>query len=166
MKAKAFSSFCLKKNTAGAAGNYRSFKIQPVQDNEIQITNTWLQHPDNFVLHRHQSIITALSNPVQEMLQYAGNWKLIQAGISVGEIKQNQLVPDHALIMSGLTNSAIPVIELNDTTAIQYLKKESIQLNTPGTGWYIVQFQIPLGVVKAIPGRINNYYPTEWRIRK
>ncbi len=77
------------------------------------------------------------------------------------------LVPDHQLAVSGLANKELPSLELNGDDAIRYLKKETIQAEMSAKGWVLVRFKgLPLGWVKALPNRINNYYPKEWRIIK
>ena len=56
-------------------------------------------------------------------------------------------------------------IEVDLPTALQYLRRNEIKLDTPLKGWALIKNrQQPLGWVKILPNRINNYYPKEWRI--
>ncbi|QLH29015.1 MAG: hypothetical protein HWD63_06270 [Candidatus Parvibacillus calidus] len=61
-----------------------------------------------------------------------------------------------------------PRLELTQPQAIQFLKKEELQLDSsPEKSWYIVTFNAnPLGLIKVLEGRINNYYPGNYRILK
>jgi NOL1/NOP2/fmu family ribosome biogenesis protein len=52
-------------------------------------------------------------------------------------------------------------------TAISYLKAETITIPTAHKGWMTVKHKgLNLGFIKALPNRINNYFPKEWRILK
>jgi NOL1/NOP2/fmu family ribosome biogenesis protein len=58
-------------------------------------------------------------------------------------------------------------MELNEEDAIRYLKKETIHATPSVKGWALVKHKgLALGWVKALPNRINNNYPKEWRIIK
>jgi len=53
--------------------------------------------------------------------------------------------------------------------AIQYLQKKdiAIDIHTLSKGWTLASYcGLPLGWMKVLPNRINNYYPAEWRILK
>ena len=77
------------------------------------------------------------------------------------------LVPDHQLAMSMAVSDVVPHISVSREEAISYLRKETIQLEAPAKGWALICYQgLPLGWIKALPNRINNYYPKEWRILK
>jgi len=50
-------------------------------------------------------------------------------------------------------------------TALQYLRKQEINIEVAKKGWTLLSYkQQPLGWIKVLPNRINNYYPKEWRI--
>jgi 16S rRNA C967 or C1407 C5-methylase (RsmB/RsmF family)/NOL1/NOP2/fmu family ribosome biogenesis protein len=92
---------------------------------------------------------------------------LRKAGITVGELKGKDLVPNHELATSLISNSGIPSVSLSYQQAIQYLQKKDIQLNNLPKGWALATYAgISLGWIKVLPNRINNYYPMEWRILK
>lgn len=166
IKGEGFFISLLQKQSADAEGNYRTLKLTATNEKDKEIAHKWLRHPETLLLHTHKNTITACTQPVAELLSCAGSWNLILAGVSVGEVKNDQLIPDHALIMSSLLSETILSLEIDKQTAIQYLKKETIQLEGYLPGWYVVKHKVALGAVKIIPGRVNNYYPTEWRIRK
>lgn len=90
-----------------------------------------------------------------------------KAGVVAGKPVGKELIPDHQLALSGLCNAGIPSVELALAEALQYLRRDELQLVTQQTGWQLVTYkQHPLGWIKALPRRINNYYPKEWRILK
>ena len=93
--------------------------------------------------------------------------QIMYAGVQAGMMKGNEFMPDHALALSLLLNKNIPHIELGKEEALQFLKKESIRNHEREKGIYAVTFQnLPIGWVKAVPGRLNNLLPPEFRIRK
>jgi NOL1/NOP2/fmu family ribosome biogenesis protein len=64
-----------------------------------------------------------------------------------------------------INKNAVLQTELNYNQAIQYLRRENIDLNITDKGWSLMTFEgHPLGWAKLLPNRINNYYPKELRI--
>lgn len=93
---------------------------------------------------------------------------ILHAGITVAELKGRDWIPHHTLAMSTLLqNDAFPTVELSYTEAIDYLRREVLVMNPEvPKGFVLVTYKnIPLGFVKNIGNRANNFYPQEWRIR-
>ena len=68
--------------------------------------------------------------------------------------------------MSNLAKSYSQKVTVDEETALNFLRKNDFNI-TADKGWNIVQYKnLPLGWIKALPNRINNYYPSEWRILK
>ena len=88
-----------------------------------------------------------------------------KAGVRMGAIIRNELIPHHELAISCIINDNIPVTEADEAAALQYLRKQEIKIDTPLKGWTLICYcKLPLGWIKILPGRVNNYYPKEWRI--
>jgi NOL1/NOP2/fmu family ribosome biogenesis protein len=91
--------------------------------------------------------------------------KLIKKGILAGQLIRNELIPDHELAMCSRIKKEIKSAELTINEAILYLKKENITLSDSPKGWLLVQYhQRNLGWVKNLGNRVNNYYPSNYRI--
>ena len=94
--------------------------------------------------------------------------KIIHAGIKVGNSKGKDFIPDHSLALSTEINKELfPMVDLTYNDAINYLRKEAINLpeGTP-KGYVLVSYKnIPLGWMKNIGNRANNLYPQEWKIK-
>jgi NOL1/NOP2/sun family putative RNA methylase len=92
---------------------------------------------------------------------------VIHYGVSVGQPVKNSWQPTHALaVNAALQTNAFPVVELDKTTALHYLKGESLPSMIDKKGFCLVSYKtVPLGFVKNIGTRMNNHYPSEWRIR-
>ena len=93
---------------------------------------------------------------------------LLSAGVELGIQKGKDLQPAHALSLStALRRGTFPEVDLDLTTALNYLRREAIVLpaDTP-RGYVLLTYRnLPLGFVKNIGNRCNSLYPTEWRIR-
>lgn len=112
------------------------------------------------VLAFPRSQLTAL-----QWLQSACYLKM--AGINVGRAAGKELIPQHALALSTHCAAAVPSTALSKTEALQYLRRDEMQMDISNTGWQRVTYKgHALGWIKALPRRINNYYPKEWRILK
>jgi len=51
-------------------------------------------------------------------------------------------------------------------TQLLYLKRESIPVDGPNGVVLAMAGDVPLGYGKAVNGRLNNWYPMEWRLRR
>ncbi len=93
--------------------------------------------------------------------------RVMRAGTSIAEIKQGKVVPQHDLAVSVYLNAgAFPSVQLHKDEALAYLRKETIAKSVASKGFHLAAFQaLPLGWLNILPGRINNLYPSAWRIR-
>ena len=93
--------------------------------------------------------------------------KIIQAGTAVAGIKHEKLIPEHAFALSHAINkNQFQKIEVDLPTALQYLKKDTIELSNFSKGFSLLTYNtLPIGWVNVLDSRINNLYPKEWRIR-
>ena len=88
-------------------------------------------------------------------------------GLEIGIFKGNDFIPSQALAQSQALNKMVFRVELSKEEALKYLKKEDFTCPLiPSKGWFVVTYeQLPLGWAKVAGNRINNYLPTERRIR-
>jgi len=113
---------------------------------------------------------TIVASPEQwqnEIDRLSNSLKITDSGLPVATLKGKDTVPAHELVLSSVLNiSGFGFTDINFEEALKYLRKEEIKLHTKETGWQIVRFRnTPIGLVKNIGTRVNNYYPKEWRIR-
>jgi NOL1/NOP2/fmu family ribosome biogenesis protein len=93
--------------------------------------------------------------------------KVRYAGVELGTIAKNDLLPEHALALSTIINQTIFSVELNDEQALTYLRKNDLQIESSHKGWALAKYKgMNLGWMKLLGNRINNYYPKEYRILK
>jgi 16S rRNA C967 or C1407 C5-methylase (RsmB/RsmF family)/NOL1/NOP2/fmu family ribosome biogenesis protein len=90
--------------------------------------------------------------------------KIIKKGVMLGKLIRNEVIPEHELAM--YHQVIYPQrIELSTSQALAYLKKEDIVIESSIKGWHLVTYnEMPLGWIKNLGNRINNYYPNNYRI--
>jgi len=86
--------------------------------------------------------------------------------VRIGKLAGKDLIPDHELALSLLLNKqSVMQTTLDYDQAINYLKRENIQINGNETGWTLINYNgSALGWAKLLANRVNNYYPKELRI--
>ncbi len=90
-----------------------------------------------------------------------------KAGLCIGKVAGNGLIPDHEVALSRLLHDDVPSAPLEKDVALQYLRREEFSLPVQPKGWTLATYEgLGLGWMKVLPNRINNYYPKEWRILK
>ena len=136
----------------------------------MDVARSWVRDIGNYSLLTDAETVYAFPNArLEELEALRQNLKVIQSGVSVGEVKGRDLVPVHALALCPvlLRDGAFAVEDISYEQAIAYLRKEAIVLPaTVARGFVLLTYRgIPLGFVKNIGNRANNLYPQEWRIR-
>lgn len=135
---------------------------------EWQLIHSFMPVPDNFALFKQGESVRAIKQEWLNSLQVlAQSLYIKKAGIEIGTIKGKDVIPGHELALSSLVRGAFVSIELTEEQALQYLRRKEIIIADAPKGWNLVSYGgLPLGWVKVLPNRINNYYPAEWRILK
>lgn len=170
VKGEGFFLACFRKqsSTANTIRVPKKSKWQKLSKAEMEIIRPWLK-PDAPVNYWKQGdMIIAFPTAQEEALLIAADHLYLRkAGIIIGKIAGNGLVPDHALALSNLLTENIVAVTLKKEEALQYLRREEVKITAPHTGWTLIKYEgIALGWVKMLTNRINNYYPSAWRILK
>lgn len=135
---------------------------------EVQQIHSFMAIPDDYALFKPSESIRSIKKEWLPDLQALAKCLYIKkAGIEIGAIKGKDVIPAHELALSFLSREAFTAIALTKEQALQYLKRKDLLINDAPKGWNLVSYNgLPLGWVKVLPNRINNYYPSEWRILK
>jgi 16S rRNA C967 or C1407 C5-methylase (RsmB/RsmF family)/NOL1/NOP2/fmu family ribosome biogenesis protein len=154
-----------KKQNGGGKG-----KTQPtVSKAQLAEAAEWVKSDAGLTLVADELNISALpTDYIDDIEILKQNLKVMQAGVSIGEVKGKDILPSHALAMSSaLRSDAFERCEIEYDRAIAYLRKEAIALPSEVSRGYVMLTyrDIPLGFVKNVGNRANNLYPQEWRIR-
>ncbi|WP_026952567.1 methyltransferase RsmF C-terminal domain-like protein [Algoriphagus mannitolivorans] len=87
-------------------------------------------------------------------------------GVELGKKQKNEWIPSHEWALSNLPKTQFSSLELTQSQALEFLRKNDFQIEDIPLGWVLIKYQgLPLGWIKNLGNRINNYYPKEWRIR-
>jgi 16S rRNA C967 or C1407 C5-methylase (RsmB/RsmF family)/NOL1/NOP2/fmu family ribosome biogenesis protein len=137
---------------------------QPQTPNAKQTIN-WLASNELSLFPWKDDILAFPQNLIHEIPVLQSALYIKKAGVNMGSLIRNELIPSHELAMSTILNPDILAVSLDLNKALQFLRLESIEKDFDGTGWMLIKYAgLPLGFIKALPNRINNYYPREWRI--
>jgi 16S rRNA C967 or C1407 C5-methylase (RsmB/RsmF family)/NOL1/NOP2/fmu family ribosome biogenesis protein len=141
-------------------------KLQPLNKTELETVKPYLKNEAELTFVKWQDEVLAIPTAIYEkVVSLQAALYLKKAGVKLGSIIRTALIPDHELAVSTIISQKINRIEADLETALEYLRKKDIFLETDKKGWAILTYkELPLGLIKILPGRINNYYPKEWRI--
>lgn len=142
-------------------------KLELASTNEIHHLNDWVTIEPVTVLKKNDQLLLlpqTLAVEVQ-LLQHFLYFR--KSGVMAGTVIRDQFIPEHELVLSLFCRTDLPVFEVDEAEALQYLRKQVIDTKDDVKGWYIVQYKnLRLGLIKHLGNRINNYYPASWRILK
>lgn len=129
----------------------------------------WLKKEVPLLYYRHNDTFFGMPPMV---FGYFRKWQtalnIRKAGVRLGEELHGKFNPDHDFALSKIIDKeAVPKVEVAEEMALQFLRRQDIKdWELKEKGWQLVTFQgLPLGWIKNLGNRYNNYYPTAWRIR-
>lgn len=150
-------------NMHGAVKNKRSEKMV-----KAKVPQGILKGQDQYFMSTINQTIYALTHvPLMVYSRLASQVRFIHQGIGLGQLVRNDLVPHESLALSlDVVDDYSPIHELSVDEALHFLRGGTQLSVSDVTGWCRVAYHgVPLGWVKAVGNRVNNYYPKEWRIR-
>ncbi len=134
--------------------------------NDIRIAEQMVKSSTGF-FYRHDDTFFRLGVNAHEFQHLKRHLSIVQGGTAVFRHKNRSIIPDHQIALSSIIrDDAFPVKELDLEGSLEYLQRGSIAPYNGEKGWTIVRYRhINLGFIKNLDSRVNNYYPTGWRIR-
>jgi NOL1/NOP2/fmu family ribosome biogenesis protein len=169
LKGEGFFIAAFRKGTHDAQDHHDKIpksKSEKLPAKEIDVIRLFLQYPDAFFYIKQKEAIIAIPLHLQQELGLIQSALYIKkAGVKLGTLIRNELIPDHELALSTLLNKNIAAVDVDKETALQYLRRQDITMDAAFKGWALISYRfLPLGWVKILSNRVNNYYPKEWRI--
>ena len=152
----------LRKTTPSIYENSRNNRIKTSFEISHQVSQ--LAFPEissDFVYWNLKDEMHAVRN--HELVDHF-NLPFKMIGLPFYQMKGSNVIPLHGMAMSILD---LDHIEIDKENSLRFLRKETISLpRNLKKGWALVGFQnIPLGWIKIIDQRSNNYYPSWLRLR-
>ncbi|HUQ97358.1 MAG TPA: hypothetical protein VM010_06810 [Chitinophagaceae bacterium] len=166
VQGEGFYLAAFRKKESGAASRLKEAKLEHATATEKAALQKWVTDGAmEFFSFPH---LYALSKNFVSRYAVLKNYLNVQyAGVALGEVIRDKLVPEHALALSTVLAPQVPVTNVDFKTAIQYLQRLDSNIDTNVKGWQVVAYNgHNLGWINALPNRINNYYPKDWRILK
>jgi 16S rRNA C967 or C1407 C5-methylase (RsmB/RsmF family)/NOL1/NOP2/fmu family ribosome biogenesis protein len=168
VKGEGLFAACLrKKESSGGLSNYKNNGQQKLPAKEMDIVKGYINNADDFYFFKVNEDWLAINREHKESLNILHRHLYIKkSGVRIGKLAGNDLIPDHELALSlAINKDAVLSTELTREQAIQYLRRDNIDMEITGKGWSLMTYDgLALGWAKLLPNRINNYYPKEIRI--
>ena len=168
LKGEGFFIAALKKND-GDHSNYNNAKlnINKSVKKDTAVATQYINEGDWFFFNNKENVHVVNNDFIEDVALLQKNVYVKKAGIKLGEVIREQLIPHHELALSNIIKKDLQKIDLSLEQALQYLRKKDINNNKNLKGWTLSTYKnFPLGWIKLLHNRVNNYYPTDWRILK
>lgn len=167
IRGEGFFLACFRKKSSEPAARFKTGRPDAISAKERKIVEEWVNGEELEFLRFRNGIIALPKGLVQDFLFLQAALNLQYAGVALGEILKERLVPHHALAQSLLLSDRVSAAELSYENAIRYLQRQDFSFDSEVIGWQVVRYQNhPLGWINALKNRVNNYYPKEIRILK
>lgn len=171
LRGEGFFCSALQKVEASDAGysqNTRGNTLLPVSDEDLK--SRLLKNPADYDLIDRKGIVTAIPGKWQPIIeQIAGTLPTRVLGLALGQWKGTDFIPHPHMAFSVEHRNTFPEIDLEDDypEGLNFLAKRDFKYDGEvSPAWNLVSISgNGLGWVKVLPNRVNNYYPTHWRLR-
>lgn len=142
--------------------------LKSVSNAEAALIQSQVDLPENSVFYKLQESVFWLNSNFRQHFEFLSRYLNIKyVGVELGQLSKSQLIPSHEWAMSIFPKTSFPTFDLDIKQALQFLRREEFSLSEDlPEGWILITYaNLPLGWIKNLGNRINNYYPKEWRIR-
>lgn len=158
---------CFKKPEEESAAYYSKPSKQQVDKKVVTIASRWLKEEEELKFYQHKEQLFAMpAHTYTIFLQLQAKLNIRKAGIKIGDYGRDEIIPDHALALSTIYSDSIAKHELDKEQALAFLRRNEFTVEHLPKGWLMLTYEsLPLGWIKSLGNRFNNYYPKEWRIR-
>jgi len=168
VKGEGLFAACLKKTgDSGELSGFKNKEQQKLVGKEIDLIKGYINNPlDFYYFKANDDWMAIYRHHIESLNILQRNLYIKKSGVRIGKLAGKDLIPDHELALSNIINKdAFLQTELDKDQAIQYLRRENIDIVVNDKGWSLMDFEGQhLGWAKLLPNRINNYYPKEIRI--
>jgi 16S rRNA C967 or C1407 C5-methylase (RsmB/RsmF family)/NOL1/NOP2/fmu family ribosome biogenesis protein len=167
VKGEGFFMGCLRKKSGSSGLAFNTEKSVMAGAADRKILSEWVKDSEEYAfILKNESYMSVPLKLFPDFNYISRNLSLRKSGTRVGNLIRGKLNPDHELAMSQIRHDNIPSLDINYSEAIRFLKKEPIENKASLQGWVLMFYNdVPIGFLKCMPNRANNYYPSDWRIR-
>ncbi|MEZ4804916.1 MAG: SAM-dependent methyltransferase [Bacteroidia bacterium] len=137
---------------------------------DIKPQNEWMHYlkMEVDVKQFNDKLIYSSSDTFEFFTEHLNTIYCSSIGCELGTIKNHGFTPSEYLPFSLAVNQEnFSILNLDQTQALHYLNKQIIPNSDNQKGYVLLAFKDSLlGFGKFAGNRINNLYPSEWRLRK
>lgn len=142
-------------------------KLEIARPADLEVLQSWITEKDMVFFPFFDKMTAIPVNLVNDYAVLSSVMNIRYAGVLMGELIREKLVPHHALALSVIVDDKINRIPLDREAAISYLQRKEIKTDMKKKGWQLVTYNDHnIGWINVLPNRINNYYPKELKILK
>lgn len=166
-KGEGFFLAPFRKRQSVNTGKWRPSKPETVSSKEKTIVAGWADAEGVELIRFRDSIFALPQNALSDFATLQPLLNLQYAGVNIGEVMKEKLVPHHALAQSTIIRKDVPAVDLSYDDAVRYLQRQELSVFPPTAGWQVARYEgHNIGWLNALKNRVNNYYPKEIRILK
>lgn len=167
MEGEGFYIACFKKADRSESKKYKRTIPEKATLKEAALTSSWINSGTVACFKLFDKLFALPKSLLDDFAVLKASLNIQYAGVLLGEVFKEKLVPAHALALNSIIADSVPKISLDYKTAIKYLQRAEVGINTTLKSWQVVTYeQHNLGWINALSNRINNYYPKALRILK
>jgi len=144
----------------------KAFQLAPRKT--VELFEGWMLQPERFRIIQQEDLLIQIPSPWYEDLEFiCRQLHVVSKGTALAEIKHDKLIPEHSFALSAnLNKEHFRQVELTKEQALAYLRKENLIVGEGERGFALLTFNgNGLGWVNLLGNRLNNLYPSSWRIR-
>ncbi len=165
-----FCAVLQKQNSENYAHRSSKFKNSSPAKNESAILEGYLEKTNHQFIKKNNQFHFLNNTALAFLNDFEKHFYFKKAGVCVGEIKGQDLVPNQELAWCNYLKKSLNTLEVSKEAALSYLRKEpfdSVEVENRKTGLHLITYKnYGLGWAKLLQNRINNYLPNELRILK
>ncbi len=141
---------------------------EPLNKKSTAILNEWIANPQGSIFYQWKDLIYAVPESLHEEMEFLrATLHVIHIGTPVATQKHAKFIPEQALALATkIAKGRFLKIDLNLEDALKYLRKDQLDIQHSAKGYALMSYEdVPLGWANMLGNRLNNMYPTPWRIR-
>ncbi|MDG5767516.1 hypothetical protein QA596_08585 [Balneolales bacterium ANBcel1] len=143
--------------------------ILDASDHAAAEATTWFEDDDLAWFQISDRLHHIRSSHMEHLHMLASSLSVVYAGTEAGKIIRDAVRPSPAAALDiRMAAHRLPQFRCGLEEAQAFLRRETLPVSgDTATGWQLATYHgLPLGWLKNIGSRLNNYHPMEWRIRR
>lgn len=141
----------------------------PVDKRDMAEVIRWVERDANMAFRLVGDTIYGYhADVVEDVTRLSESLSVVYSGVAFGQLFKGRLKPEHPLaLFVGRNSDVVPVVEVAEEDAVDYLRKQDIAAQQFAEGINVVSYKgVAIGFIKRIGTRCNNVYPKDLRIQK